>query len=100
MNNELPENLKSPLIDINVHQPACELDAEGHCITCSDEAVPVKVLSVDLETGLALVEAKDITEEIDITLIENVAPGDWLLAHGGVAIGEYTQEIPDEANDA
>ena len=61
------------------------------------------MLSVDLETGLALVEVRDITEEIDITLIENVAPGDWLLVHGGVAIGAYllpyTQET-SEANDA
>jgi hydrogenase maturation factor len=26
------------------------------------------------------------TEEIDITLVENVMPGDLLLVHGGVAI--------------
>jgi hydrogenase maturation factor len=26
------------------------------------------------------------TEEIDITLVESVAPGDLLLVHGGVAI--------------
>src|SRR5205085_9239309 len=66
---------------------SCELDAEGHCITCSDEALPAKILRVDSETGLALVEVKDTTEEIDITLVDSVAPGDLVLVHGGVAIG-------------
>ena len=66
---------------------SCQLDAEGHCITCSDEAIPAKILLVDEETGLALVEVKDTTEEIDITLVESVAPGDLVLVHGGVAIG-------------
>jgi hydrogenase maturation factor len=45
------------------------------------------VLRVDLESGLALVEVKDTTEEIDVTLVDEVAPGDVLLVHGGVAIG-------------
>ena len=65
----------------------CDLDAEGHCITCSDEALPATVLHVDEEYGSALVEINDGTEEIDITLVEEVAPGDRLLVHGGVAIG-------------
>ena len=70
---------------------SCVLDAEGHCITCSDEAFPAQVLRVDQETGLALVTVKDITEEIDITLVEAVAPGDMLLVHGGVAIGKANE---------
>ena len=68
---------------------SCELDAEGHCVTCSDEALTARVLHVDLETGLALVEIvaeKHTTDEIDITLVESVVPGDLLLVHGGVAI--------------
>ena len=66
---------------------SCELDTEGHCITCSDEALPVRVLRVDQESGIALVEVNDTTEEIDITLVDSVAPGDLVLVHGGVAIG-------------
>ena len=65
---------------------SCELDSEGHCITCSDEALPAKILRIDEETGLALVEVKDTTEEIDITLVDSVVPGDLVLVHGGVAI--------------
>lgn len=65
----------------------CERDAQGHCITCSDEALPALVLHIDQEAGLAQVMIKDMTEEIDVTLVEPVAPGDQLLVHGGVAIG-------------
>jgi len=67
----------------------CELDADGHCVTCSDEALTARVLRVDQKTGIALVEIvaeKYTTEEIDITLVESVDPGDLLLVHGGVAI--------------
>lgn len=73
----------------------CHLDGEGHCITCSDEAVAVKVLQVEQESGLALVEVEDQTEEVDITLVEQVEPGAMLLVHGGVAIA-----VLEEAHDA
>ena len=65
---------------------ACTHYEDGHCLTCSDQATPVKVLHVNHQTGLALVAVGEETEEIDITLVENVTPGDTLLAHGGVAI--------------
>ena len=90
-------NIANPALEsVSVtNAPTCELDAEGHCITCSDEAVTVQVLRVDSETGIALVTVQDKTEEVDITLVEDVVPGDWLLVHGGVAIASV-----DEANDA
>ncbi len=74
---------------------SCALDAEGHCITCSDEALYVRVLNVDNENGLAQVTLDGAEEEIDISLIENIAPGDVLLVHGGVAITRV-----DEASNA
>lgn len=67
----------------------CTPSEDGHCATCSDEALQARVLRIDEETGLALVEvmAEEVrTEEIDITLVDNVVPGDLLLVHGGVAI--------------
>lgn len=70
--------------------PYCIPDAHGHCATCSDEALPATVLRVDADSGLALVQVNDTTEEIDITLVEEVAPGDVLLVHGGVAISGYS----------
>jgi hydrogenase maturation factor len=64
----------------------CQLDAEGHCITCSDEALPARILDVDQQAGTARVAIRDATEEIDITLVDDVASGDEVLVHGGVAI--------------
>lgn len=64
----------------------CDLDTEGHCITCSDEALPARVLRIDQDTGVAFVTIEDVTEEIDITLIDDVIEGDVILVHGGVAI--------------
>ena len=72
-----------------IHPESCALDAEGHCITCSDEAVQVRVLSIDSDTGVALVELGENTEEVDISLVEEVVPGDMLLVHGGVAIASF-----------
>ena len=71
------------------------LDSEGYCITCSDEALEVQVLYVDDEKGLAQVTLNGAEEEIDISLVENIAPGDVLLVHGGVAIARV-----DEATNA
>ena len=78
-----------------IEEDSCALDAEGHCITCSDEAVQVRVLYVDEENGLAQVTLDGTVEEIDISLVESIAPGDILLVHGGVAI-----ERVDEATNA
>jgi hydrogenase maturation factor len=64
----------------------CDLDAEGHCITCSDEAMPARILRIDQDTGIAIVTIEESTEEVDITLIDDVVAGDVILVHGGVAI--------------
>ena len=67
-------------------------DDEDACLTCSDEALPARVLSVGEEVGLALVEIGGTITEVDVTLVEAVAPGDWLLTHGGVALGRLDEE--------
>jgi len=65
-----------------------------HCITCSDEAVRVRVLSVDQEAAMAKVELAEgsATEEVDISLVDAVSPGDLLLSHGGVALARLSGE--------
>jgi hypothetical protein len=65
--------------------PRCSAENEP-CITCSDQALPARVLSIDHARGLALVEIGQTTAEIDVTLIEDVQPGDTLLVHEGVAL--------------
>jgi hypothetical protein len=63
-------------------------DPGGHCITCSDEAIEVTVLTVDAEQQLALCATPDGQREtIEIALVAPVRPAERLLAHAGTAIG-------------
>ena len=59
-----------------------------HCITCSDEGIPMHVERVDDVRGLALCAADDGSKStVEIPLVE-VAPGDRVLVHAGVALAE------------
>jgi hydrogenase maturation factor len=58
---------------------SCE---HSHCITCSDEGVPMRVVAADGD-GLAVCEG-DV--EVMIALVGDVEPGDELLVHAGVAL--------------
>jgi hydrogenase maturation factor len=61
----------------------CEGD---HCVTCSDEAVAVRVLRLH-DDGLAEVEVGDgRTEEVSVALVD-AAVGDTVLVHAKEAIG-------------
>lgn len=91
MNSDRTGPIYRALVLDTQNTPTCELGPEGHCITCSDEAVQVQVLSVDEAAGLACVTVQDTTEEVDISLVDSVAPGDRLLVHGGVAIGKLEE---------
>ncbi|MCW2952880.1 MAG: hypothetical protein JWQ48_2050 [Conexibacter sp.] len=66
--------------------------AHAGCITCSDEALPLRVAVVDAERGLALCEHADGTRaSVEIALVEPVAVGDVLLVHAGTAIAHAAQ---------
>jgi len=67
-----------------IEQVAC--NSQEHCLTCGDIALSVCVERVDGVTQIALVRQDDSLAEVDVSLIDIVAPGDWLLVHGGVAI--------------
>lgn len=69
--------------------PSCVSD--DHCVTCSDEALPARVLRIDPDLGLAWVAVDDVTAEVDVTLVDEAAPGDMLLIHGGVAIAHLEE---------
>jgi hydrogenase maturation factor len=56
--------------------PACT------CITCADEGIPLEVQAAPVD-GLARCAGD---AEVDVTLVEPVAPGDVVLVHAGVAI--------------
>jgi hydrogenase maturation factor len=58
-----------------------------HCITCSDEGLPVTVVAVDAERVLALCEDEAGTRSsVEIALVEPDARGDRLLVHAGTAL--------------
>jgi len=68
-----------------VTEPAIACDT--HCITCSDEGVPMTVRRVDADRGLALCEDADgRRSSVEIALVEPVAAGDTVLVHAGTAI--------------
>ena len=60
---------------------------DSHCITCSDEAVAVRVVRIDEGRELALCEneAGERTT-VEIALVSPVEPGDRLLVHAGTAL--------------
>ena len=60
--------------------------ADRHCITCSDEGVPMRVIEL---RGAGIVHAVDGSgshNEVMADLVGSVAPGDMLLVHAGVAL--------------
>ena len=65
----------------------CRADAVTHCITCGDDGVPMTVMLVDQDRGLALCEDEaGARSSIETALVEPVAPGDSLLVHAGTAL--------------
>ena len=63
-------------------------DCGDHCITCSDEGVPMRIERIDDVRGLALCAADDGSKStVEIALVD-VEPGDRVLVHAGVALAE------------
>jgi hydrogenase maturation factor len=57
----------------------------GHCITCSDEGVAMRVL--ELRDGCAICcDERGVGHEVAVDLVSPVAVADELLVHAGVAI--------------
>jgi hydrogenase expression/formation protein HypC len=61
--------------------PACYGDV---CITCSDEAVEVRVVEL-LDAGLAVVDTGQSMEEVSVALVD-ASVGDTILVHAKEAI--------------
>jgi hydrogenase expression/formation protein HypC len=67
--------------------PHCSDDV---CITCSDEAVPVRVVEL-LADDLARVDTGVSVEEVSVALVEATV-GDTILVHAKEAIAVIGQE--------
>jgi hydrogenase expression/formation protein HypC len=60
---------------------------DDHCITCGDEGIAMRVVEVDAARGAAVcLDPGGVRTEVDVALVDPVAPGDELLAHAGVAL--------------
>lgn len=70
-------------------------DHTTSCITCGDVAIPMTVVRLDEERGLALCADDDgNSETVETDLVAPVAPGARLLVHAGTAIASLTEESP------
>jgi hydrogenase maturation factor len=77
------------------------LDLEGaacrdpaHCITCSDEGVPMRVLE-PAASAVALarcVDGEGTEHEVETALVDPVAAGEQVLVHAGVAIARLEEQ--------
>jgi hydrogenase expression/formation protein HypC len=57
-----------------------------HCITCNDDGVPMRVLRIDRERGLALCEDEGgARSSVEIALVD-AEVGDTVLVHAGTAL--------------
>jgi hydrogenase maturation factor len=66
---------------------------EGHCITCSDEGIPMRVVAFDAGRDLALCEdAGGARHTVEVALVGPVAPADVLLVHAGTALTRLAGE--------
>ncbi len=64
-----------------------DADVARTCVTCGDEAVAMLVLAVDAATGLArCADGHGDEREVDVALVDGVAPGSRLMVHAGTAI--------------
>jgi hydrogenase expression/formation protein HypC len=71
-------------------EPRCDLGDE--CITCGDVAVPLRVLAVDEDRGLALcADESGRHETVEIALVAPAVVDDVLLVHAGTAISRLEE---------
>ena len=70
--------------------------ARERCITCSDEAVEAEVVSVDGDTAVVrMAGAHSLRDErVAVDLTPDVAPGDVLLCHAGIALERLEHAPP------
>ena len=61
--------------------------SEEHCITCGDEATPMRVVNAEPDAQATCTDEAGASHRVAIDLVEPVMPGEELLVHAGVAIG-------------
>ncbi|MEN8259739.1 MAG: HypC/HybG/HupF family hydrogenase formation chaperone [Pseudomonadota bacterium] len=55
-------------------------------------AIPARVVSVDVATGMAKVALGEVRQDISLALVEDVSIGDYVLIHVGYALNKISEE--------
>jgi hydrogenase maturation factor len=68
-----------------------------HCVTCADEATPMRVVAVkDRDSQLAVCVGEDGAPcTVDIGLLPDATVGESLLVHAGAALARVPAELRD-----
>jgi hydrogenase maturation factor len=73
---------------VTERSPSAECEADvGHCITCGDEGIPMRVLSAGDATAVCADNERRL-HEVAVELLGPLKAGDLVLVHAGVAIGQ------------
>jgi hydrogenase maturation factor len=59
---------------------------EHHCVTCADEAVPMRVVEVSAEGVARCVDAEGKATDVMVELVAPLHEGAWVLVHAGTAL--------------
>jgi hydrogenase expression/formation protein HypC len=60
--------------------------ASGHCITCGDEGIPMRVVEIGRQAAVCA-DDSGATHHVAVDLVDGVTPGATVIVHAGVAIG-------------
>ena len=58
----------------------------SHCVTCSDEGLPMRVLALAADGLARCVDDDGHETEVEVALVGPLAVGDHVLVHGGTAL--------------
>jgi hydrogenase maturation factor len=71
---------------------AARCDDPYHCITCSDEALPLRVVAVVDDGVVRCADEAGGEREVLTALVGAVAVGERLLVHAGAALARLEEE--------
>jgi hydrogenase expression/formation protein HypC len=55
-------------------------------------AIPAKVVAVDAAADQATVALEGVSKQVSLALVDDVAPGDYVLVHVGYALNKVSPE--------
>jgi hydrogenase maturation factor len=71
--------------------PAREPAHAGHCITCGDEGIAMRIVGLAGEGATCVDDEAAVHHDVAVELVGAVAVGDRILVHAGVAIGRIEE---------